>query len=178
MNLISRVAGLVAALCLAGMVLVVIAAIVARPFGRLVPSSDEITTFLMVGMAFFGFVYAYREGAHVRVDTLFCFLPAGTKHVLEILSHSAAAALALALTIYSGELTRQAYIFHDLSDGLLAIPMWIPMIAMPIGFALFALALAYDGIRICRRERVVFAISERDEALSLVAERQDGGTQR
>lgn len=178
MTLISRVAGLVAALCLAGMVLVVVTAIVARPFGHLVPSSDEITTFLMVGMAFFGFVYAYREGAHVRVDTLFRCLPAGAKNVLEILSHGAAATLALTLAIYSGELTRQAYVFNDLSEGLLAIPMWIPMIAMPIGFALFALALAYDAIRICRRERVVFAVSERDEALSLVAEPQDGGTPR
>jgi TRAP-type C4-dicarboxylate transport system permease small subunit len=141
--------------------------------GILVPSSDDIATFLMVGMALFGFVYAYREGAHVRVDTLFRLLPKLLQHGVELFNHFAAALLCLALAFFSAKLTHQVYKFNDLSDGLLPIPLWIPMATIPVGFLLFAALLAADCVRILRRQRVMFAVSDRDEALSLITETRE-----
>jgi TRAP-type C4-dicarboxylate transport system permease small subunit len=49
--------------------------------------------------------------------------------------------------------------------------MWIPLCTLPIGFVLLALALARDGWRIARGREVTFAVGDKEEALSLAAER-------
>lgn len=166
---LARLAGALSALCLAAMVLVLGATLVGRPFGVLVPSSEEIVTFLMVGMAFFGIVYAYVEGAHVRVDTLHRRLPARLRHGLEIVSHVGAAALCATIAYQAGRLTWTAYRFHDLSDGLIPIPMWIPLLTVPLGFGLFALMLLRDAGRIVAGRELRFGIGEKDEAVALAS---------
>ena len=54
MDPLVRFSGALAALSLSAMVVVLAATLVLRPLGILVPSSEEIVTFLMVAMAFFG----------------------------------------------------------------------------------------------------------------------------
>jgi TRAP-type C4-dicarboxylate transport system permease small subunit len=166
-----RAAGALSAACLAAMVGVLVATLVLRPFGVLVPSSEEIVTFLMVGMAFFGFVYAYAARAHVRVDTLHRRLPRRLRHNVELASHAGAAALCAAVAWHGGVLAWTAYRFNDLSDGLSPIPMWIPLCTLPIGFVLLALAMARDGWQIARGRELTFAVGDKEEALSLASER-------
>jgi TRAP-type C4-dicarboxylate transport system permease small subunit len=166
-----RVAGALSAACLAAMVGVLVATLLLRPFGVLVPSSEEVVTFLMVAMAFFGFVYAYAARAHVRVDTLHRRLPPGLRRSVELASHAGAAALCAAVAWHGAVLAWTAFRFNDLSDGLIPIPMWIPLCTLPIGFVLLALALARDGWRIARGREVTFAVGDKEEALSLAAER-------
>lgn len=167
MDRLVRCAGAVSVMCLSGMVLILIATLVLRPFGILVPSSEIITTYLMVGMAFFGLVYAYAGGAHVRVDALYRHLPAGLRRGVDVLSHVGAAALCGAIAWHSGSLAWMAFVYHDLSDGLIAIPMWLPMSPVALGFGLFALALLRDGVRVLRGQPVCFAVSEKDDAAAL-----------
>ena len=169
MNALARLAGALSAICLAAMVLVLAATLAGRPLGILVPSSEEITTFLMVGMAFFGIVYAYAEGVHVRVDTLHRRLPAGLRRAIEIACHLGAAALCAVVAFHSGRLAWTAWRFHDVSDGLVPIPMWIPMAALPLGFGLLALVLLRDGARLVAGGSVAFGVSEKDEAVTLAA---------
>lgn len=162
-----RWSGALSALCLAAMVLVLAATLALRPFGKLVPSSEEIVTFLMVGMAFFGICYTYLERAHVRVDTLFKRLPFGLQRGVEVASHLSAAILCASIAFEGGGITWTAYKFHDLSDGLIPIPMWIPLLTVPLGFGLLALVLLRDGGLIIAGRSLQFGISEKDEAVSL-----------
>jgi TRAP-type C4-dicarboxylate transport system permease small subunit len=170
MDRLARAAGALSALCLAGMVGVLVATLALRPFGILVPSSEEIVTFLMVGMAALGFVYTYLHGAHVRVDTLYKRFSGGAQRFIDVASHAAAALLCAGLAVAAGSLTWTAYRFNDLSDGLVPIPMWIPMSTVPLGFALLAAFLVRDALRIVAGQRLRFAVSEREEALSLAVE--------
>ena len=174
MSTLARLAGALAALCLAAMVVVLGVTIVGRPFGWLVPSSDEITTFLMVGMAFFGIVHAYVEGVHVRVDTLHKRLPIGLRRSVDIAAHTGAALLCGVVAWQSGRLAWTAWSFHDVSDGLVPIPMWIPMATLPLGFALLALLLLRDAGRLLAGRPVRFGVSEKDEAVSLAAAHEAG----
>jgi TRAP-type C4-dicarboxylate transport system permease small subunit len=167
MDHVIRISGAFSALCLAGMVVVLLATLVLRPFGVLVPSSEEIVTFLMVGMAFFGFVYAYAAGAHVRVDTLYRRLRPAIGRTVEIASHFGAALLCAVVAYNGAKLAWTAFQFNDLSDGLIPIPMWIPMSSVPLGFTLLALAILRDGMQIIAGRNIRFAVSEKEEALSL-----------
>jgi TRAP-type C4-dicarboxylate transport system permease small subunit len=170
MNGLIRIAGAISAFCLAAMVGVLVLTLSLRPFGILVPSSEEIVTFLMGGMAFFGFVFAYAERVHVRVDTLHRRLAPRVRRIVEIVSHAAGTLLCGAVAYNGAELAWTAYRFNDLSDGLIPIPMWLPMGALPLGFALLALALLRDGLRIAAGRQMQFAVSEKEEALSLAVD--------
>jgi TRAP-type C4-dicarboxylate transport system permease small subunit len=176
MDRLARVAGALSALCLAGMVGVLVATLALRPLGILVPSSEEFVTFLMVGMAGFGFVYAYVHGAHVRVDTLYRRLRGSAQRAVDVASHLLAALLCAGVAFAGGRLAWTAFRFNDLSDGLVPIPMWIPMSALPIGLALLAAFLVRDGLRSLAGQRLRFAVSEREEALSLAVEQDAQGT--
>ena len=170
MDTLARCAGVLSALCLAAMVAVLAATLALRPLGVLVPSSEEIVTFLMVGMAFFGIAYAYLEGVHVRVDTLHRRLPEATRRAVDILGHFGAAVLSGTIAFHAARLTWTAYRFNDLSDGLVPIPMWIPMSTVPLGFALLGLVVLRDGVRLAAGREVRSDVSERDEAVSLAVD--------
>lgn len=172
MDRLIRIFGAFSALCLAGMVGVLLATLILRPFGVLVPSSEEIVTFLMVGMAFFGFVYAYAEGVHVRVDTLHRRLTPSVRHMVEIASHFGAALLCTAVAYNGAKLAWTAFRFNDLSDGLIPIPMWIPMSSLPVGFTLLTFVLLRDGLRIMAGRDLRFAVSEKEEAISLAVDKE------
>lgn len=170
MNRLIRWTGALAVLCLSAMVLVLVATLVLRPLGILVPSSEILVSFLMVGMAFFGLAYTYAAGAHVRVDALYKRMPARAQQGVGVLSQAGGAVLCAAIAVYSADLTWMAYRFNDLSDGLVAVPMWIPLCTVPVGFGLLALALARDGLRILRGQTVCFAVSEQDGAAALACD--------
>lgn len=153
--------------CLVGMVAMLGATLVLRPFGILVPSTEEITTFLMVGMAFFGSVSAYVASAHVRVDTLHRRLGPRTRRAVETISHCLGAALCAAVAWHAGALALTAWRFNDVSDGLLAIPMWIPLAALPASMALMALFLLRDAARIAAGADLRFTVTEEESAAAL-----------
>lgn len=167
MDRIAQACTALASCCLAGMVAVLGATLALRPIGILVPSSEEITTFLMVGMALFGFVSAYVASVHVRVDTLHRKLPAGLQHAVDIVVHAGGALLCATLAWQSGSIALTAWTFHDVSDGLLAIPMWIPLATLPTGLGLLAAFLLRDTGRLLAGAPVRLAVSERDEAAAI-----------
>ncbi|MER1968546.1 TRAP transporter small permease [Castellaniella sp. GW247-6E4] len=176
MDRLIRWAGALSVLCLCGMVLILAATLALRPVGILVPSSEIIVTFLMVGMALFGFVYAYAEGVHVRVDALYQRMPASVRRGVGILNHVGGALLCAALTFHAGALAWMAFRFNDLSDGLVAIPMWIPLSTIPLGFGLLGLALLRDGWRLVRGREVRFGVSEMDGAVAMASSAREDGS--
>ncbi len=168
MRFIPLVAGAVAAACMAGMVLLLLAQIVVRPFGILIPSAEDIATFLMVAAAFLGAVHAYAAGSHVRVDLAVQRLPARVQRPIEIVSLVGATALLAWLAFRSAQLAYFAYRFHDMSDTLVPVPLWIPMGVVPIGLGLFALATAVDAVTGLRGGEMRRTEGEKEEAIELV----------
>ncbi len=46
---------------------------------------------------------------------------------------------------YTFLLVRESYLYHDLSPGMIAVPIWIPQSAMLLGLIVLAIALI-DGL--------------------------------
>jgi len=55
-----------------------------------------------------------------------------------------AAAMAALFAFASFDTMRDSWEFEEVAQGLLAVPIWIPQIALVVGTALFALALLDD----------------------------------
>ncbi len=167
MKILSNASGIVAALCLAAMVLILLAEIIVRPFGMIIHSAADIATFLMVAVAWFGFVHTFLSGKHIRVELLTRHLAAGPRRWLECLSLIGATVLLAWLAFASAKLVHTAWRFNDMTDTVMRIHLWIPMSVVPIGLALFALATFGEAVLIIRGGAAAATLSDEDEALAL-----------
>lgn len=153
-------AAFLACLLLATMVVVTFATIALRPFEVLIPGHEEIATFAMVGMAFLGLPYAYRTGAHVRVETLLNQLSQQNRARMDRWCVLAAFVICVAFAYYAFWLVLDSYVFGDVSEGLLAIPRWIPQLPILLGLTLFGLALIDDFLVLVRGGKASFEIAQ------------------
>ena len=61
-------------------------------------------------------------------------------------SLTAGALLASLLAFYSVRLAWQSHLFHDISTGNDATPLWMPQLAMALGSVVFAVAMVDEWI--------------------------------
>ncbi|NNK13145.1 MAG: hypothetical protein HKP52_02815 [Desulfofustis sp.] len=61
-----------------------------------------------------------------------------------------AAAISIYFSWYTTILVRESYEFHDLSPGMIAVPLWIPQTAMLIGLIILSIALIDEFIGLVR----------------------------
>jgi TRAP-type C4-dicarboxylate transport system permease small subunit len=136
-----------AAAILAGILLVLVAVltliqITARTIGLPAHSWDEIATFCMAGSTFMGLAYAWRTGAHIRMELIVDRLQGYAKRVVETLALIVMLFAVVYMTWHTAEMTILSWQMNDVSQGLLPIPLWMPQSAMALGSAVLTLALA------------------------------------
>jgi hypothetical protein len=57
-------------------------------------------------------------------------------------------------------------VYNDVSPGIVAVPIWIPQMSMPLGLIVFTIALADTIIAIILRDKLAFLSSEEDTTTS------------
>jgi TRAP-type C4-dicarboxylate transport system permease small subunit len=159
-------AAVLACLLLVTMVVATFATIVLRPLGVLISGHEEIATFAMVGMAFLGLPYAYRTGAHIRVETLLNRLPMRARARMDIWCVLAALVICGAFSYFAFWLVLDSYVFGDISEGLLSIPRWIPQLPILLGLVLFALALIDDLVMLSQGGKLSFEAAAQEQSVT------------
>lgn len=139
-----------AALLLAGIGALILAQIVGRFFGVLVPSANEISGFFLAASTFLGLAYSFRRGAHIRVSLLVSRLPERSRTVATAAATAVATALSGYFTWFTFRLTSESWRYNDLSDGLIGVPLWIPQGAMCLGLAMLTVAALDELVTILR----------------------------
>lgn len=134
-------AGILAGACIALIALVILAQIVARWFGVVVPSTEDFSGFLLAGASFLALAYTFRAGGHIRVSLLIHRLPGAVRRGCELF---ALAAITLVVGWFAWNATllvAESWRFGELTQGYVAVPIWIPQAPMAIGLVLFFVAL-------------------------------------
>ena len=139
-TLFDATAGLAAAF-MVGLLIMVLLSIGSRELGFHVRGTDAYAGYLMAGSAFLALAHTLKRGEHIRVTLVLQALPPKARRALEIWSLSAGALLAGLLAYYSVRLAWQSHLFHDISTGNDATPLWIPQLAMAAGALVFAIAM-------------------------------------
>ena len=104
----------------------------------------EVVTLLMVAATIIGLPYVQRLRGHVNVDLVARLLsPAGRK-LLAIVTLTSAIVVIAVMLFYGSELWLTAFQRGWRTDSVVGIPLWIPYLAMPVGFGLFVLQLLAD----------------------------------
>lgn len=108
--------------------------------------SEELNSILIILITFAGISYAARHGRHIRMSAIFDTLPHVPRKLLMIIISLVTAVFMLGLAWYSF-----TYILTQAGRGrvlpALGMPVWIPLIWVPVGFFMTGLQYLLTAIK-------------------------------
>ncbi len=128
---------------------------------------DELAGFLQVFVIFAGLAYAFVSGGHVRVDIVTARLRGPVRARLRVFTLLAGIVVLLIASWVTGSSAITAHAYGRVSTVEL-YPLWVPMIAIPSGLLLMALAM---GAAAWRQWRTLRAVRDAADEITL---REDG----
>ncbi|WP_168559205.1 TRAP transporter small permease [Rhizobacter sp. SG703] len=144
-----------AAVFMVGLLVAVLLSIVSRQLHFNLPGIDSHAGYLMAATGFLALAHTLKQGEHIRVTLLVNALHGNARRRLEIWALGAASALALLAAFYACRLAWQSYVFHDISTGNDATPLWIPQLSMAVGSTVLAIAFVDELVLEILGRRVV-----------------------
>lgn len=116
--------------------------------------AQELEWHLLAPMVLAGMTYALNKGEHVRVDVLYArFTPRG-KAAVDVFSALLAVAIAVLVIRYSIPYVMQSYSIGEISSDPGGLThRWVLKALIPLGFALFGLQSAAQGVAALLRWR-------------------------
>lgn len=142
-----------AALCMIGVLAMVLTSILGRQFHFHLPGTDAYAGYSMAAASFLALAHTLKKGEHIRVTLLIGRLSGGTRRVLEMWSLSVAVLLSGLFAFYACRLVWQSHAFNDMSTSNDATPLWIPQLAMAVGTVLLFVALVDEWVLELRGRR-------------------------
>ncbi len=138
--------GMIGAGFLVLILLIIVAQMVARWTGHVLPGSTSYAGYCMAGASFFSLAYALNHGAHIRVTLLLSKL-GRFRRLGEIWCFGLATFFSGYFAWYAWQAVQVSIEINDISQGQDATPLWIPQIAMGIGTTLLAIAFLDNFLR-------------------------------
>jgi TRAP-type C4-dicarboxylate transport system permease small subunit len=123
-------------------------------------SLDEIGGYLLAAASFFALGGTLKAGAHIRVTLVLSALGERVRRYIELWAFGFAAAASAYMT---GHLANFAWIslrFHEVSPGVIRVPLVYPQAAMAIGALILTIALVDELFIVVSRGRPSFRAAE------------------
>ena len=161
--MLSRLCGLAAGIMLVISVLVVCQMVVLRYV--LVESSiwqTEFVTYLLLSATFIGAPYLLLTKGHVNVDLVPIYLGLKARFVLALVASTLSLLFCVLIAWLGFEFWLEAWTNQWHSDSMWEVRLWIPYMAMPIGFGVLSLQYVADLFSLLLRHEMPFGISEED----------------
>lgn len=136
--------GIAGAIALAAIGAVIATQVIGRQFGATVLGADDLTAFSVAASATLPLAYAFRHGAHIRVDLIIGRLRGRPRFVMETIAIGVAAALCCFFAYAMLDLASDSFEFEDVAQGSVAWKLWVPQGLVGVGVALFAICLVDD----------------------------------
>ena len=138
--IVSRTCG---AVCIATILLILLAQIAGRIVGYRLPGAEDFVSWSMAGAILVPLADTFVAERHIRLDLVRSrFATARSVRLLEAAVLAFAAALVGALLFAAARFVVTSYTLDDTSPGLIAVALWIPQLALLVGvFMFFAVLL-------------------------------------
>jgi TRAP-type C4-dicarboxylate transport system permease small subunit len=144
---IYRVAAFLAVAALVAIAAIILANVALRQFGGQVKSADDFAAYALAATAMLGLGPTYRHGDQIRVGLIIDRLKGQPRRLVESVVLAVASGMVGWACWWIGRFVYDSWRFHEVSQGLLTIPLWIPQSAMLLGLAVLLLALVEDLVR-------------------------------
>lgn len=140
--------GILAGFFLVAIFVIMLALSAGRPLGFDVPAADDFASWCMAATAFLGLAYTFRSGEFIRMGLITDRLPSGLRRVSELACLLIGCATTLYFAWYAVEMTIMSWRFNDLSQGVIAVPLWIPQIGFAGGSVILAIAMVDELVNL------------------------------
>lgn len=155
-NLFLRVVAALSTLagwCSAAMIVAAVAITCQMIFVRFVLNAStiwqtEAVIYLAIASTLVGLPYVQRLRGHVNVDLIPLSLPPKARYYMCLLTLSLSIAMVAVLFFYGYEHWHLTYERNWKSDTVWSVRLWIPYLALPVGFGLFLLQLIADLVAV------------------------------
>lgn len=132
----------------------------------------EGVTYMMIAATMLGLPYVQYLRGHVNVDLLPLMLPVGARKLLAFLVLLLTIAVAGGMLWHGYHFWYEAWDWGETSNTPWNPKLWVPYIALPLGFGLYALQLAADFVAMMLRIEEPFGLGA-EATLTDIAERAD-----
>jgi TRAP-type C4-dicarboxylate transport system permease small subunit len=138
------IGGIGGGIALAAIGAIIATQVIGRQFGATVLGADDLTAFSVAASATLPLAYAFRHGAHIRVDLIIGRLSGAPRFVLETVAVGVSAALCAFFAYAMLDLAFDSFEFEDVAQGSVAWKLWVPQGMVGTGVAIFAICLVDD----------------------------------
>lgn len=120
----------------------------------------EAVIYLVIAATLIGLAYVQRMRGHVNVDLFPLSLPPKARFGLAVLTLGLSILIVGLMVYYAYEHWHFAWVRGWKSETVWGVRLWIPYLALPIGFALLLLQLVADFVALLLRIDAPFGIEE------------------
>ncbi|MBG9387650.1 TRAP transporter small permease [Caenimonas aquaedulcis] len=155
--------GAVGAAFIAFICIVMIAQSILREFGVRTGAANDVVAWSCAAASFFAMAHAFKHGDFVRVTLLLEKMSPPVRRVMEIICLAIAALSVGYLAFWANKFTYDSWRFHEVAQGLLPIPIWIPQASFALGSILLLVAVVDELVIVIRgaTPTYVAAVEER-----------------
>jgi TRAP-type C4-dicarboxylate transport system permease small subunit len=145
---LSRAFGVVSAVLFAAAMLVICHMILVRYVFRS-PTiwHTDFAVYSATAAVFLGAPYVLLKRGHVGVDVVETLVPVWTWGILRVVGNAFGLVFCMAMFVASGLFAHEAWANEWRTAGVWQIPLWIPSLPMPVGFALLSLQYVADFLQ-------------------------------
>ncbi len=123
-------------------------------------SLNEICGYLLAGASFLALAGTLKSGAHIRVTLVLGMFSERTRRFIEIWAFGFAAAASGYMTWQLISFTWVSLHFHEISNGVIKVPLAIPQAVMALGALMLTVALIDELVIVLRAGRPSFRTAE------------------
>lgn len=95
--------------------------------------TDDLAAWSMAGIVFLSLPHTLKAGAHIRVTLLLQALPPRMRAASDLVANAVALCLVAWAAWHCTAFVLESYRTHEMSQGMIVIPIWLPQLSMPIG---------------------------------------------
>ena len=158
-----RATGVLAGVFLVLIAALVLAQIVGRLFGVLVPGADVFAVYALIATSFLALAHTLRTGGHIRVALLLRGLNPTHRRYFEIWCLALGAFIACYFTWFGARMVWESVIWGERAIGLVAVPLWLPRTAIALGALVLAISFIDELIRVWRGDPPIYGYRDAAE---------------
>jgi TRAP-type C4-dicarboxylate transport system permease small subunit len=119
-----------------------------RPVGINLPAGDDFTSWCMAAMAFLGLAHTFRSGEMIRVGLLIDNLAGRTRHLIELAALVIGTGFVGFFAWHAVRMNYDSWRFHDMSQGVIAVPLWLPQLGYSTGLVILLIAFVDELVHV------------------------------
>ena len=157
--------GAFAAVCLAGICALMLAQSFGREVGLLIRGADDIAAWLTAASAFFALGHTFRHGELVRVGLWIDMIKGGARRWAEVVALSVTGLFVGYMLWAVAKFVFESWQFHEVAQGLIRIPIWIPQLSFLLGVLIFFVAVLDELTAVLRGQKPAYQIAEEERRI-------------